>query len=53
MEAELNKVIVNNATKSINQAQQATENFGQQIEGLDEQQRTSEAPTGDKPIQQG
>ena len=53
MEAELNKVIVNNATKSINQAQQATENFGQQIEGLDEQQRTSEAPTGDQPIEQG
>ena len=53
MEAELNKVVVNNATKSINQAQQATENFGQQIEGLDEQQRTSEAPTGDQPIEQG
>ena len=53
MEADLTKMLVASSKQPIDQSQEAANSLGQQIEGLNEQQRTSEAPTGDQPIQQG
>ncbi len=52
-EADLNKMLVAESTKDFRDAQQSQQKLEQQIESLNEQPGTGEAPTGSKPIQQG
>ena len=52
-EADLNKMLVAESTQDFRNAQESQQNLQKQIESLNGQPGTSEAPTGSKPIKQG
>jgi hypothetical protein len=51
--ADLNKIILTNENKTLESAQQASQNLQQEIENLNEQPGTGETQSGDNPIEQG
>ena len=51
--ADLNKIILTNENKSLESAQQASQNLQQEIKKINEQPGTGKVKSGDIPIKQG
>lgn len=52
-DADLDKLVTGNRNKTFLAAQKSSNALEQQINSLNEQRRTTEAPTGSKPVEQG
>jgi hypothetical protein len=48
-DADLNKIILSNQGKAFTQAQQSSNQLGEQIENINEPRRTEQTPTGSEP----
>ena len=52
-DADLDKLVTSNRNKTFLEAQKSSNTLEQQINSLNEQRRTGQAPTGSEPIEQG
>ena len=52
-DADLDKLVTSNRNKTFLEAQKSSDTLEQQINSLNEQRRTGQAPTGSEPIEQG
>ena len=52
-DADIEKLVTSNRNKTFLEAQKSSDTLEQQINSLNEQRRTGQAPTGSEPIKQG